>query len=121
VLDGQCDSSDTRLHNDQDLIKCATAGNEYGKFSASIDGVPVKNLELYRTHTAFFNLTVPADNVFDEKPPGIYRSFADGWFLFLHPLSPGLHTVKYTVNVLNPIQRQYNYAADLTYKLIVKH
>jgi hypothetical protein len=120
VLDGQCDLSDTRLHNDQDLIKCATAGNEYGVISASFDGVPIKNLNSYRTHTGFFNLTVPADNIFKEKPAGVYRAFADGWSLFLRPLAPGSHDMHYTVNVANPIQPQYNYAADLTYHLVIK-
>ena len=30
VLNGECDRSDTKTHNDQDLIHCASAGNEYG-------------------------------------------------------------------------------------------
>ncbi len=120
VLDGQCDLSDTTIHNDHDLIQCASAGNEYGVIAASIDGVPIKNLDSYRTHTEFFNLTVPADNVFGEHPAGTYKSYADGWFLFLHPLSPGSHDIHYTVTVANPIQPKYNYGANLTYHLIMK-
>jgi len=120
VLDGDCDRSDPKLQSDQDLIRCASAGNEYGVISASVDGVPIKNLDSYRTHTEFFNLTVPAGNIFSENPPGTYRSYADATALFLHPLSPGSHVVHYTVAINNPIQPSYNYAADLTFHLIAK-
>jgi len=120
VLDGQCDTSDVRLHTDQDLIQCASAGNEYGVISATVDGTPIKNLDSYRTHTEFYNITVPADNIFKEKPPGTYRSYTDATALFLSPLAPGSHEVHYTVAISNPIQPNYNYAADLTFHLIVK-
>lgn len=119
ILNGECDLSDTRLKNDQDLIQCAAAGNEYSVISAQIDGVPIKNLNSYRTHT-FFNLTVPPDNVFDEKPPGIYRAYADATALFMMPFAPGQHDVHYTVVITNPVQPSYNYAADVTYHLTVK-
>lgn len=119
LLDGECDLSDTTLHNDQDVRQCASEGNDNGVISASIDGVPLNNLNSYRTHSEFFNLTIPADNVFKEGPPGTYKAFAEGFFLFLKPLAPGKHDVHYTFNVVNPIKTQYNYAADLTYHLVV--
>lgn len=112
VLNGECDRSDTKTHNDQDLIQCASAGNEYGVISANIDGVPIK-LDSYRTRINFFNLSIPADNVFKEGPPGTYRAFAEGWLMFLRPFAPGSHDIHYTVSVTNPIQSNYNYAADL--------
>ena len=118
--DGQCDTSDVRLHNDQDLIQCASAGNEYGVISVTVDGVPIKNLDSYRTHTEFYNITVPADNIFKEKPPGTYRLYTDATALFLDPLAPGSHKVHYTVAINNPIQPNYNYGADLTFHLMVK-
>lgn len=120
VLDGQCDLSDTHQHSDTDLINCASEGNDFAAISASVDGVPIKNLDSYRTHTQFFNLTVPADNVYHEKPPGVYRSYADATVLFLHPLPPGPHVVHYNVNIINPLHSNFNYSTDATYKILVK-
>jgi hypothetical protein len=118
-LDGECDSSDPTLHNDQDLRKCATEGQDYGVISATLDGVPIKNLDRYRIVSGFYNLTIPADNIFNE-PPGIYRAFTNGWFVFLEPPHPGTHHLRLTVSVQNPIKPQYNYASDVTYHLIIK-
>jgi hypothetical protein len=119
VLTGECNRSDPTLHNDQDVRKCATEGNDYGVISATLDGVPIKNLDQYRTDSGYFNLTIPEDNIFNE-PKGIYRAFANGVVLFLEPLRPGTHDLHLTVSVQNPIKSQYSYAADWTYHLIVK-
>jgi hypothetical protein len=120
ILTGQCDMSDKSLHNDQELRQCAVEGQDYGTIAASIDGLPVRNLESYRISSGFFNLNVPANNIFNESPAGVYRAFVDGWFLFLQPLPPGTHNIHYTVSILNPIKPQYNFAADLTYRLLIK-
>jgi hypothetical protein len=118
VLDGQCDRSDPTLHNDQDVRKCATEGQDYGVVSATLDGVKIQGLDQYKTDSGFYNLTVPADNIFKE-PAGIYRSFSNGIFVFLQPLHTGTHDLHLTASVTNPIKPQYNYAADWTYHLIV--
>ena len=60
------------------------------------------------------------NNVFNNKPGLWEKAIADGFFLLVEPLSPGNHTLHYTVSVLNPIESDYNYAADLTYNLMVK-
>jgi hypothetical protein len=118
MLDGQCDRSDPTLHNDQDVRRCATEGQDYGVIGATLDGVRIQNLDQYQTDSGFYNLTVPAGNIFKE-PPGIYRSFTNGVFVFLQPLHPGAHDLHLTVSLQNPIKPQYNYAADWTYHLIV--
>lgn len=120
VLNGECDRSDQTLHNDQDVRRCATEGNDYGVIGGSLDGVTLKNLDQYRTDSGFYNLTIPsADNIYKE-PPGTYRAFTNGFFVFLEPLHPGPHDLHLTVSVTNPIKPQYNYAADWTYHLIAK-
>jgi len=119
VLTGQCDSSDPTLHNDQDLRRCATEGQDYGVAGAALDGMTIQNLNQYRTDSGFYNLTIPADNIFKE-PAGVYRSFTNGIFAFLQPLPPGTHDLHLTVSVQNPIKPQYNYGADWTYHLIVR-
>ena len=119
LLDGMCDRSDPALQNDEDVRRCATEGNDYGVISATLDGRTFQNLDQYRIDSGFFNITVPADNIFDE-PPGTYRAFANGFFVFLEPLDPGTHELRLTVSVTNPVKPIYNYAADWTYTLIVE-
>jgi hypothetical protein len=109
----------TTLHNDQDVRICATEGNDYGVIGATFDGVRFQHLDQYRIDSGFYNLTIPADNIFKEKP-GMYRAFTNGFFVFLQPLHPGTHDLHLTVSVTNPIKPTYNYAADWTYHLIVK-
>jgi hypothetical protein len=121
VLDGRCwsDTTDPIPMNDQDITNCAKAGNEYGLISASIDGREIKDLDSYRAESPFFNITVPENNIYNNVP-GIWKAKADGFFVFLEPLSPGNHTLHTKVSVLNPTSPESNYAATLTYHLVVK-
>jgi|SRR2546425_1468219 len=118
LLDGECDSSDPTLQNDQDVRQCATEGNDYGVISATLDGRRMQNLDQYRIDSGFYNITISGDNIADEKP-GTYRAFTNGFFVFLQPLQNGTHDLRLTVSVTNPVKPQYNYAADWTYHLLV--
>ena len=114
------DKSDLIPKTDQDVIRGATAGNEYGVINATLDERTIQDLNNYRTQSSWFNITVPENNVFNNKP-GIWpKAVADGFYLLVEPLPPGNHTLHYTVSVLNPIESDYNYAADLIYNLMVK-
>lgn len=105
--------------SEQDVINGATAGNEYGVLSATLDGRAIQDLTSYRAQSSWFNITVPENNIFNN-PPGFYeKAIADGFFLFVESLPTGNHTLHFTVSVLNPIESEYNYAADLTYNLNV--
>jgi hypothetical protein len=121
ILNGICwsDESDPIPMSDQDLIKCAKEGNEYGVISATIDGREIKELNSYRAESPFFNITVPENNIFNNMP-GVWKAKVDGFFLFLEPLPPGNHTLRTTTSVINPTSPEYNYAADLKYNLMVK-
>jgi hypothetical protein len=41
------------IKSDDDLRRCASAGNEYGVIEATADGVKLKNLVQYRTQSGF--------------------------------------------------------------------
>jgi hypothetical protein len=49
---------------------------------------------------ALFNLFIPGDNVFGlTNPPfpypGTVQALADGWYVLLNPLTPGIHTLEF--------------------------
>lgn len=119
LLVGECDSSIPELRSDQDLRRCAMAGNEHGVIEAAVDGIKLKNPEQYRTQSGFFNATIVEGNIY-EAPSGTFRGFADGFFVILEPLPPGKHDVDLKVSVLNPMHPSYNYNADWTYHLIIE-
>ena len=104
--------------NDEDLRRCAVEGNDFSVIGATVDGVKLKNLEQYRSQSKFFNIMVPNDNIFDEKP-GTYRAIVDGFFVFLEPLPPGKHIIRFTDSVNNPLKTDYNHNKDTTYNLVV--
>jgi hypothetical protein len=119
MLTGECGYDVPSIKNDEDLRSCSTAGDEYGAIEASLDGVKLQNLQQYRTQSGFFNITIPTDNIYDNRP-GTFKAFSDGFFVFLQPLPVGKHDLHLKVNVLNPFESQYNYSAEWTYHLIIK-
>jgi len=59
---------------------------------ATIDGMEVQNIEKYRVQSPIFDLTYPENNVF-ELSSGTSRAISDGYWVFLKPLSPGMHNI----------------------------
>jgi hypothetical protein len=119
LLTGECENSSTPVMSDEELHQCALAGDEYAVISATLDGQNIQNLQQYRTYTSFFNITIVKDNIFDNHP-GTFKGNADGFFVFLEPLSPGNHDLRLTTSVANPTTPSYNYAATANYHLIIK-
>ena len=68
---------------------------------AEIDGVPIKDLQQYRTQSPLFTLgPLPENNIFQwegfQCPAGTTTpSVADGFCLMLKPLSAGTHTIHF--------------------------
>ena len=73
---------------------------------ATIDGTPVPNLFTYRAQSPVFAYSLPAiDNVYQAlgaDVPGrdwptttVYPAVSDGYWLFVHPLPPGKHTITF--------------------------
>ena len=119
LLTGECENSESQPQTEEELKQCSKAGDEFGAISATLDGKPIENLEKYRTDTGFFNITIVKDNIFDT-PPGTYKATADGFFVFLKPLSPGNHDLHLKTSVTNPTTPSYNYASEVMYHLDVK-
>jgi hypothetical protein len=113
------DNTDPNLKTEQGLQECSREGNEYGVVSATLDGRKILNVEQYRTTSDVFNITVAKDNAF-QSLYGTFPSIADGFFVFLEPLSPGKHSLVLEQSVLNPTQPEYNYASKTIYDLTSK-
>lgn len=83
-----------------DQLRSLAAGyiDSYGDIEVQIDGVPINNVQQYRSTTPVFSLTLPADNI-DEffgcsNGAGTYGPcVADGYTLLLPPPSIGEHII----------------------------
>ena len=90
------------------------------KLQANIDGEDIssslnpKTMPLRTLSPAgFFTIIAPENNIFGGISGQSYETVADGFYLMVAPLSPGAHTIKF-----GGITR--NFAADVTYNLIVE-
>jgi hypothetical protein len=126
---GDSTPTDQLLWNEMEV----TRGFSISDLHASIDGVPVSNLNPaaltpspaartpYRTcagpvsrcSAPAFSLTLPQDNVFG-LPEGTYGpAVADGVYLMLAPLSAGRHTITFGGTGSS------GFSQDITYNLVV--
>jgi hypothetical protein len=63
--------------------------------SASVDGVPIKDLTSYKAVSPAYNVELPANNIFG-LPAGKYGpTFSAGYYVLLKPLPVGRHTVEF--------------------------
>jgi hypothetical protein len=131
---------------DQQLTECARDVYSLGniKSQINVDGVPLGNLDarlsfpiggsldykvnslnnVTELYTKGFNLTDASNDHNAGYKPGTWRAGAQGWWVFLKPLSPGEHTIYYNIRVTptgtltspgtNP------HFADITYSLHVR-
>jgi hypothetical protein len=86
----------------------------------TIDGVPVKNPKQYLEKSVLFDVFLPVDNLYGLTeaivPELTFSPCADeGYYLFLDPLPPGEHTLRWRV-----IRVGGGVAQDITYHLTVQ-
>lgn len=78
--------------NEAELIACALNFIP-GNLQASVDGIPVRNIEKYTVLSPLYQFTLPEDNIMGIAA-GTYDSVAYTTGFLLAPLSPGEHVVK---------------------------
>jgi hypothetical protein len=105
---------------DEELLAVAkNMANSVTTLEASIDGVPLQNLSNYRIQSPFFNVNLPSDNIFGISG-GSYRAVADGYWVFLEPLPPGQHEIRFHGAMVDPTAAStLNFETAVTYHLIV--
>jgi hypothetical protein len=88
-------------------------------FEVTLDGEPIEDLFAFRaqSQSGGFTLRAPNPSFLTDLgfPPGNrFPAMADGYFLFLKPLSPGVHTLD--LRMTNPDQSQ----TGVNYTLIIQ-
>ena len=78
--------------NEEELRACALQW-EPANLEASIDGIPVENIDEYTVLSPLYQFYVPEDNAFGIVS-GTYDSVAYTNGFILAPLSPGEHTIE---------------------------
>ena len=91
--------------------------------ACTIDGNPVDGLANYRFESPQFSFTAPDPWIFSPAPGGAGTSVADGYYVFLKPLSVGQHVLHcsgafhFEAGVFGP--EPFDISADMTYVITV--
>lgn len=123
IIDVACSELDSGgATSEQELRDCATSTLDLvNDVTAVIDGVDVRNLQVYRTSSQLFTMgPLPDNNVFQffgtTASPGTTTSaVAEGYYLMVPPLSRGMHTIQ-IIGIFDSV-----IAIDITYVLNVTH
>ena len=98
IIDAECSNLDPIPYHGETAAErsaCAKAWIDNATdLSATIDGVPIRNLERYRIQSGDFQFFVPPDNILGIAGPAMGLSSDDGYYLMLAPLSRGNHTIR---------------------------
>jgi hypothetical protein len=119
ISTGECTSDEAKSSIPADMMKCATEGNKYLTFDATVDGVRLNGLDQNDARSKVFNMMVPENNYLDLKP-GQWEAVTGGYFAFLEPLPVGNHNVSISARVTNPIDPSYNFNYHTQYFLTVQ-
>jgi hypothetical protein len=97
ILNSECSFAEfPKLKTLSELHTCAKSiQDQVTTLNASIDGVPIPNLEKYRIQSPLFNFTLPQNNILRMPANTTTEAVGDGNWVFLKPLSPGIHKLMF--------------------------
>ena len=114
LLNSECSYAEfLMLKTEDELRECAKRMQDLViGVNASLNKVPISNLENYRIQTDIFNFTLPENNILNLTSQTT-QAVADGNWLFLKPLPVGIYElkVKGDINATSTIEingNQYN-------------
>jgi len=96
ILNSECSFAEfPKLKTLSQLRTCAkTIQDHVTTLYASVDGIPIPHLQEYRIQSSPFNFTLPQNNILG-MPANTTQAIADGNWVFLKPLSPGIHKLTF--------------------------
>lgn len=121
LLNSECSYAEyPKFKSEQELRACAVSQqDQVGYLEVTIDGTSIQNLQKYRIQSPLFNLAVPSNNGFGI-PPGPSQAVGDGNYVFLGPLSPGVHNIHFKATSVDFTATGTNsIAQDVVYHLTV--
>lgn len=112
--------TDPQLKTQSDLDAYAKLDLDHTIFiSAMIDGNEIPNLYSFRVHSHLFSITVP--NRKDKDLRVKTEALSDGYWLFLKPLSPGIHKLQFVGEKLEfDMIKDYRHFSDADVKGLPK-
>jgi len=104
ILNSECSFAEfPKLKTLSELRMCAkTIQDQVTTLMASVDGLPILQLQQYRIQSPPFNFTLPHNNILGMPANTTTQAVADGNWVFLKPLSPGVHTIVFKGEVQQP-------------------
>jgi hypothetical protein len=120
VLNVECDYLSQDLKTESDLRKCAKADQDKAtNLQATVDGVAIPDLKMYRVQSPLFNMTLPNDNVF-AAPPGTTQAVSDGFWILLKPLPLGNHEIHFSGSLVDfTATGPLNFVSDAKYDITI--
>jgi hypothetical protein len=122
VINNECSTAeDPSLVAEDQLRACAEENAAFfTNLAATIDGVPVQNIQEYYIVSPMFNTTFPEENPMFTAHSGASNAVSAGYWLFLSSLSPGNHEIHIQGASVDPtVFSTRNFAQDFTYYLNV--
>lgn len=120
LINSECGHAEFPNLSHEELITCAKDFQDQAQaFKATLNGV---DLPIIRVVTDIFNYTLPQNNLFNTGQQMTVSAAANGHYIFIPPLDPGVHTLKTSaVNVDELTSLSSNpFMQDNTYTLIVE-
>ena len=100
---------------------CRDLMNQVANLSASVDGVPIRDLTnvlttRFRVVSPVFSFRVPADNILEiGGPQTVQPAVDDGVFIMLRPLPDGRHVIRFHGEL-----PAFGFMLDVTYHIRVR-
>jgi hypothetical protein len=101
------------LNTEEELMSHVAADLDKTKrLQVTIDQVQLQDLHQYRMRYGPFDLRFGQDNIWNLLP-GTTKAVSDGFWIFLHPLVDGEHSIRFSG--VEP-----NFHTDVVYSILIK-
>jgi hypothetical protein len=101
------------IKTDKELISYTAKDiDQLTLLEATIDGIKLPDLHIYRIQSGPFDFSIPENNIWNVRS-GTTKAVSDGFWVFLEPLAEGNHTISF--HGIEP-----NFETKVTYHISVK-